>query len=466
MVDLIIIGAGPGGYVAAIRAAQLGMTVTLIEKRKTLGGTCLNVGCIPSKALLDSSEHYHQAASKFSVHGIKIKELGLDFKQMMARKQDVVNSTVSGVDYLMNKHGITVVYGEARVVAPNQVSVDNQTLAAKRILIATGSEPTPLPTVPFDGVRILSSTEALSLKKIPKTMVVIGGGVIGVELASVYARLGTEVTIVEYANGLISAMDLDLGRALQKSLKKLGIAIHTRTEVTGCTVNKTTATVSAKQKDSEITIKAEVVLVAVGRRAYTEALGLTDLGISVDTRGRIPVSSTYQTTCPSIYAIGDVISGDAWGHKAYMLAHQASEEAVVCVETMAGQRPHLDYNCIPGVVYTWPEVAAVGKTEAELKADTIDYRSGKFPFKASGRARAAEESDGFIKVLTHAQTDEVLGIHMMGPRVADLIHSAVTAMEYRASAEDIARMCAPHPTFSEALKEAALDATEHRPIHI
>lgn len=466
MVDLLIIGAGPGGYVAAIRAAQLGMTVTLVEKRKTLGGTCLNVGCIPSKALLDSSEHYHQAASKFSVHGISVKELGIDFKQMMARKQDVVNSTVSGIDYLMNKHGITVMHGSATIVGPNQVCVDTQTLEAKRILIATGSEPTPLPSVPFDGKRILSSTEALSLPKIPKTMIVIGGGVIGVELASVYARLGTEVTIVEYASGLISAMDVDLGRALQKSLKKLGIQIHTRTEVTGCSVTKTNATLTAKKNNADVDFKAEVVLVAVGRRAYTESLGVSELGIALDARGRIPVTAAYQTTVPSIYAIGDVISGEPWGHKAYMLAHQASEEAVVCVEMMAGQQPHLDYNCIPGVVYTWPEVAAVGKTEAELTAANVPYRSGKFPFKASGRARAAEESDGFIKVLSHAETDEVLGIHMMGPRVADLIHSAVTAMEYRASAEDIARLCAPHPTFSEALKEASLDATEHRPIHI
>ena len=462
--NIIIIGAGPAGYVAAIRAAQLGMQVTLIEKRKTLGGTCLNVGCIPSKALLDSSEHYHQAKKKFGRHGIQVGDLTLDFTAMMARKTGVVDATISGIDYLMKKWNIKTVYGTGKLTGPTTVAVsgdkddDTTILTADAILIATGSEPIALPTVPFDGTRVISSTEALSLPELPKTLVVIGGGVIGVELASVYARLGTQVRIIEYADRLIAGLDKDLSIGLQKSLKKLGIQMQFKTAVTGCSVSNNSVIVQTESESFE----GDHALVCIGRKPYTADLGLETVGIPVDSRGRITVNQQYQTPVPSIYAIGDVISGDAWGHKAYMLAHQASEEGVACVEMLAGQSPHVNYHAIPNVVYTWPEVASVGFKESEI---TRPYKTGTFPFKASGRARAADELDGFIKVLSDKETDEILGIHMIGPRVADLIHSAVTALEYKASAEDIARLCAPHPTFSEALKEACLDATDARPLH-
>ena len=458
--DLIVIGAGPGGYVAAVRGAQLGMSVAIVEKRKTLGGTCLNVGCIPSKALLDSSEHYHQAAEKFEVHGIKTGKLSVDFKQMIKRKQDVVDTTTKGIDYLMSKNKIEVLTGTATFKDVTTITVDKKDYSAGKILIATGSEPTPLPPVPFDGKRIISSTEALELPAVPKSMIVVGGGVIGVELASVYARLGTKVTIVEFMDRLIPTMDKELGKGLQKSLKKLGMEFAFQTKVTGAKTTKTGVTLTAEDKKGQtVEFKGEYALVAIGRRPYTADLGLENIGIALDERGRVPINGDFQTTVPSVYAIGDVVQGA-------MLAHKASEEGVVCVEKMAGQKPHFDHNLIPGVVYTWPEVAAVGKTEEELKSESVDYKVGKFPFKASGRARASEESDGFIKVLSDKQTDEVLGIHMIGPRAADMIASAVTSMEYRASAEDMARTCAAHPTFAEAIKEAALDATDSRPIHL
>lgn len=458
--DLIVIGAGPGGYVAAVRGAQLGMSVAIVEKRKTLGGTCLNVGCIPSKALLDSSEHYHQAAEKFEVHGIKTGKLSVDFKQMIKRKQDVVDTTTKGIDYLMSKNKIEVLTGTATFKDATTIAVDKKEYSAGKILIATGSEPTPLPPVPFDGKRIISSTEALELPAVPKSMIVVGGGVIGVELASVYARLGTKVTIVEFMDRLIPTMDKELGKGLQKSLKKLGMEFAFQTKVTGAKTAKTGVTLTAEDKKGQtVEFKGEYALVAIGRRPYTADLGLENIGIALDERGRVPINTDFQTSVPSVYAIGDVVHGA-------MLAHKASEEGVVCVEKMAGQKPHFDHNLIPGVVYTWPEVASVGKTEEELKSESVDYKVGKFPFKASGRARASEESDGFIKVLSDKQTDEVLGIHMIGPRAADMIASAVTSMEYRASAEDMARTCAAHPTFAEAIKEAALDATDSRPIHL
>ncbi len=454
--DLIVIGAGPGGYVAAIRAAQLGMTVAIVDKRKSLGGTCLNVGCIPSKALLDSSELFHLAHEKFAVHGIEATGVKINLKQMMKRKADVVETTTKGIDYLMKKNKITVFEGTAAFVDAHTVLVGDTKITGQKIIIATGSEPTSLQTVPFDGKHIISSDEALSLTSIPKHLIVIGGGVIGVEIGSVYARLGAKVSVVEFMDGLIPTMDRGLGKALEKSLKNLGFEYHLKTKVTGASVSGKEVTVSTEGGAS---LKGDIVLVAVGRRPYTSGLSLSKAGIQPDERGRIPVNNHFQTSVPHIYAIGDVVQGA-------MLAHKASEEGVACVELMAGLAGHVNYDVIPGVVYTWPEVASVGKSEEQLKAAGIAYKSGSFPFKASGRARAAEESEGFVKVLAHKDTDEILGVHMIGPRVSDMIGQGVIAMEYRASAEDIGMMVAAHPTFSEALKEAALAATENRPIHL
>ncbi|MSR88600.1 MAG: dihydrolipoyl dehydrogenase [Candidatus Margulisbacteria bacterium] len=462
--DLIVIGAGPGGYVAAIRGAQLGMTVAIIEKEKTLGGTCLNWGCIPSKALLDSSEHYHQAAHKFKVHGIEVTGLKVNIKQMMARKNDVVSSTTQGIDYLMKKNKIERILGTASFKDANTLLVTNGKTKtehqAKKIIIATGSDVITLPSVAFDGKRIISSKEALDLTEIPKHLIVIGGGVIGVELGSVYARLGSQVTIIEYADRLLPTMDKELGKSLEKSLKSLGMTFQFNTQVTGAKVVKNKATVTAKIKTGEdIQIEADYVLVAVGRRAYTDGLALDVAGIKADERGRVETNEHFQTNIASVYAIGDVVKGP-------MLAHKASEEGVACVEYIAGLKTHLNYNTIPGVVYTWPEVASVGQSEEQLKEAGILYKIGKFPFKASGRARASEESEGFAKVLADAKTDEILGIHIIGPRASDMIGEAVVAMEYRASAEDIGSIIHAHPTFTEALKEAALAATDNRPIHI
>lgn len=460
--DIAVIGGGPGGYVAAIRSAQLGFSVVLIEKSGTLGGTCLNVGCIPSKALLDSTELLHQAKEKFSVHGIQTGTVSVDFSQMMKRKTDVVISTTKGIDYLMQKNKITRLLGTGTLIAPGKVQVQSDTetseITAKKIILATGSEPTPLPSAPFDFKRVISSTEALALTEIPKSMVIIGGGVIGVEMGSIYARLGTEVTIVEFMDAIIPTMDKELGRALERSLKKLKITFQLGTKVTGVKASKKSVTVSAETKTGPITLDADYVLVAIGRRPYTSGLGLENVGLAPDERGRIPINTHFETTVPGIYAIGDAVRGA-------MLAHKASEEGAAVAEIIAGQHAHIDYNCIPGVVYTWPEVASVGKTEEELKTAGIAYKKGSAPFKASGRARAAEESEGFIKILADAQTDEILGVHMMGPRCADLIGEAVVAMSYRASAEDIGIISHAHPTFSESIKEAALAATDNRAVH-
>jgi dihydrolipoamide dehydrogenase len=461
--DLIVIGAGPGGYVAAVRGAQLGMRVAIVEKRKTLGGTCLNVGCIPSKALLDSSEHFHQAKHAFRVHGIEIDNLRLNLKQMMKRKDDVVQTTTAGIEYLMKKNKVTRLEGVGRFVDSHTVAVSaptNKTITGASIIIATGSEPTELPFMPFDGKHILSSDEAISLKEVPGHLIVIGGGVIGVEIGSVFARLGSKVSVVEFMDGLLPTMDRELGKSLQRSLKKLGFEFYFKTKVTGATVNKNQVTVSAVGAEGQAaSVTGDVVLVAVGRRPFTKDLGLDKAGVSVDDRGRVAINDHFQTSAPHIYAIGDVVKGP-------MLAHKASEEGVACVEYIAGQKPHLNYNTIPGVVYTWPEVASVGKSEEELKTAGLAYRVGNFPFKASGRARAAEESEGFVKVLVDATTDEIVGVHMIGPRVSDMIGEGVVAMEYRASAEDIGAIIHAHPTFSEALKEAALMATGNRAIHI
>jgi len=461
--DVVVIGAGPGGYVCAIRLAQLGKTVAIVEKQATLGGTCLNWGCIPSKALLDSSEHYHQAITKFNVHGIEVPSVKLNLKQMMKRKDDVVKNTTQGIDYLMKKNKIDVIKGHATFTNAETIEVtlkkEKTIVHADKFVIATGSSVTPLPTVPIDRKRIITSDEAISLTEVPKHFIVIGGGVIGVELGSVYARLGSKVTIIEYMDRLLPTMDRDLGKTLQRSLKHLDIAFEFNTKVLNASVKGKTVTVNAETKDGTAkTFTGDYVLVSIGRSPNTEKLGLDALGISLNERKQIPVNDFFQTTIPSIYAIGDVIRGA-------MLAHKASEEGVVCAERIAGKHGHLNYNTIPGVVYTWPEVASVGKTEDELKQANIAYKAGKFPFKASGRARASEESDGFIKVLSDKETDEILGIHMIGPRAADMIAEGVLAMEYRASAKDVGMLVHPHPTYTEALKEASLAASEDAAIH-
>jgi dihydrolipoamide dehydrogenase len=460
--DVVVIGSGPGGYVSAIRCAQLGMKTALVEKYATLGGTCLNVGCIPSKALLDSSEHYHAAVHSFESHGIQINPPKIDFAKMIERKAGVVSTTCDGIDYLMNKNNIEVLRGFGSLKDKNTVVVagDKTTeVSAKHIILATGSKPIELPFAKFDKERVISSTEALSLKEVPKHMIVIGGGVIGLELGSVYKRLGAEVTIVEYAKGIIPTMDGAMGKELMRSLKKIGMKFSLSTKVSNVTRDGDVVTVTAtNKKGEEVTFEGDYCLVAVGRGAYTAKLGLENVGIETDERGRIAVNDHLQTAVPNIYAIGDVVRGA-------MLAHKAEEEGVFVAESIAGEKPHINYNLIPGIVYTWPEVAAVGKTEEELKEAGVAYKSGSFPMRALGRSRASGDIDGVVKVLADQTTDEVLGVHIVAARAADIIMEAVTAMEFRASAEDIARICHGHPTYTEALKEAALAATANRAIH-
>lgn len=463
--DITVIGSGPGGYVAAIRASQLGFKVAIIEKYNTLGGTCLNVGCIPSKALLDSSHHYHSATNEFSEHGINISSMKFDMAQMIKRKNDVVAQTCSGIDFLMNKNKITVYKGFGSLKTKNEVLITSddgktETINTKNIILATGSKPMIPANFNYDKKRVISSTEALNISKLPKKMVVVGAGVIGLEMASVFARLGTEVNIIEFQKTILPGMEKDCTKELQRSLKKLGVKFHLSHMVTDVKATKTKVSVTAQKKDSEDTISmdADYCLVAIGRKAYTDKLGLENLGIVTDERGRIEVDHNLQTNIEGIYAIGDVIKGA-------MLAHKAEEEGVFVAELIAGQKPHIDYNLIPGVVYTWPELATVGKTEAQLKADGRAYKSGKFPFKALGRARASMDTSGLVKVLSDKETDEILGVHILGARAADMIIEAVALMEFRASAEDMAMICYPHPTFSEAIKEAALDATGARSIH-
>jgi dihydrolipoamide dehydrogenase len=463
--DVVIIGSGPGGYVAAIRCGQLGMKTALIEKYSTLGGTCLNVGCIPSKALLDSSEHYHNATHTFTEHGIDVKDVKVNLKQMIKRKADVVKQTCDGINFLMKKNKVTVFTGHGSFVNKNTIEIaaadgSKTQIEAVKTIIATGSKPMSLPGIEIDKKRVITSTEALELTEVPKHMVIIGGGVIGLELGSVYARLGAKISVVEFTGGIISTMDGALGKELQKSLKKLGFEFYFNHKVTGVTSKGKDVTVTADNaKGEKVEIKGDYCLVSVGRRPYTDNLGLDKAGVKVDNRGKIETDDHLQTNVAGIYAIGDVIKGA-------MLAHKAEEEGTFVAETIAGQKPHINYNLIPGVVYTWPEVAAVGYTEEQLKEQGKKYKSGLFPFKASGRARASMDTDGFVKVLADETTDEILGVHMIGPRVADMIAEAVVAMEFRASAEDISRMSHAHPTFTESFKEACLDATGKRALHI
>jgi dihydrolipoamide dehydrogenase len=465
MYDVIVIGSGPGGYVAAIRAAQLGMKTAIIEKYPTLGGTCLNVGCIPSKALLDSSEHFHNAAHTFETHGIKLDNLKVDLPQMIARKNDVVKQNVDGIQYLMKKNKIDVHQGLGSFVDAHTVKVtkddgSSAVIQGKNIIIATGSKPASLPFIKLDKDRIITSTEALNMKEIPKHLIVIGGGVIGMELGSVYGRMGAKVSVVEFMDSLIPTMDRTMGKELQKSLKKIGFEFYLKHKVVEVENQGSEVLVKADNGKGEIVeLKGDYVLVSIGRKAYTDGLNAEAAGVKITERGMVEVDEHLQTSVPHIYAIGDVVKGA-------MLAHKAEEEGVFVAETIAGQKPHINYLLIPGVVYTWPEVAAVGYTEEQLKEKGIKYKTGKFPFMASGRARASMDTDGLVKVLADATTDEILGVHMIGPRTADMIAEAVVAMEFRASAEDIARMSHAHPTYTEAFKEACLAATDNRALHI
>ena len=464
--DLVIIGSGPGGYVAAIRAAQLGMKTALIEKYNTLGGTCLNVGCIPSKALLDSSEHFHQANHVFTEHGIDVEKVSLNMPQMIERKNQVVSQTCDGVKFLMKKNKVDVYYGHGSFVDASHIKVvaadkTETVLEAKKVIIATGSKPVTPPSMGYDKNRVITSTEALTITTLPKHMVIIGAGVIGLELGSVYARLGTKVEVVEYLDRILPGMDGDAAKELQRSLKKLGITFHLSHEVVSVKGSKTKAKVEMKPRagGDAITLDTDYCLIAIGRRPYTEGLGLENTKVKLDEKGKVIVGDHLQTDEPNIYAIGDVIKGA-------MLAHKAEEEGMYVVETLSGQKPHIDYNLIPGVVYTWPEIASVGKTEEMLKAESIEFKVGKFPMKALGRSRASGDTEGFMKVIAHKDTDEILGVHMFAARAADLIMEGVALMEFKASAEDMARISHPHPTFSEAVKEAALAATENRALHI
>ncbi len=474
--DVTIVGSGPGGYVAAIRAAQLGLKTAIVERYNSLGGTCLNVGCIPSKALLDSSEHYHNAHEKFTEHGIDLSGLEVNMPQMIKRKNEVVEQTVKGVEFLMKKNKIEVFYGHGTFTGPNELQVDmnegeDKTITSKNFLIATGSKPITPKMFNYDKKRVITSTEALNISEVPKSMAIIGGGVIGLELGSVFGRLGTEVDVIELEDRILPTMDKDCSKELTRALKKTGLNFYTGHKVTAVegrysgdgkdpdSPSGAKLTFEKQGSSDAITKEYDYVLLAMGRRPYTDNLGLDKAGVQLDDRGRVVVDNHLQTNVPHIYAIGDVIRGA-------MLAHKAEEEGIYAVEHIAGQKPHVDYNLIPGVVYTWPEVAAVGKTEEQLKEEGIKYKTGKFPFKALGRARASTDTEGMVKVLADATTDEILGVHMVGARAADMISEAVALMEFRASAEDAARMSHAHPTYTEAFREAALAATGDRALHV
>ena len=457
--DLIVIGSGPGGYVCAIRAAQLGLKVACVEKRETLGGTCLNIGCIPSKALLQSSEHFHDAKHSLKAHGVVIDSVKLDLAQMQARKLDVVKANTNGVEFLFRKNKVTWLKGAGRILAAGRVDVGGTEYATKAIVIATGSESTPLPGVAVDEKRIVTSTGALELDAVPNHLVVIGGGFIGLELGSVWRRLGAEVTVVEFLDRIVPPMDADIARDFQRILEKQGIKFRLGSKVTKAENSDkgVTLTLEPAKGGAPETIQADIVLLSVGRRPFTHGLGLEEAGVSLE-RGRVATDARYATNVPGIYAIGDVRAGP-------MLAHKAEDEGVAVAEILAGQAGHVNYGAIPSVVYTWPEVASVGANEDELKAAGIGYKIGKFPFTANGRARAMGDVEGYVKILADKTTDRILGAHILGPDAGTLIAELVTAVEFGASAEDVARICHAHPTLSEAVKEAAF-ATEGRAIHI
>lgn len=464
--DLVVVGGGPGGYVAAIRAAQLGMRVACVEKRGALGGTCLNVGCIPSKALLQSSHHYAVAEEEFANHGIKVDGLAVDLPAMMKRKVDVVGDLTKGIEFLLKKNKVDYLIGSGAVTAADEVAVtpvdrgEAQVLKTENILVATGSDVATLPNVTIDEHQIVSSTGALALEKVPETMVVVGGGYIGIELGSVWRRLGAKVTVVEFLDQILAGMDGEVSKQMLRILKKQGLEFRLSSKVTGAKNTNTgvALTIEPAAGGEAETLEAEVVLVSIGRRPYTEGLGLDAVGVETDKRGFVTVDDDFQTNVPGIFAIGDVIGGK-------MLAHKAEDEGMAVAELLAGQSGHVNYEAIPGVVYTWPEVAAVGQTEEQLKKDGIEYRVGKFPFSANSRARCNADTDGFVKILADAGTDRILGVHILGPQAGDLIQEAVTAMEFGGSAEDLARTCHGHPGLAEAIKEAAL-AVDGRAIHI
>jgi dihydrolipoyl dehydrogenase len=463
--DVVVIGGGPGGYPAAIRAAQLGLKTACVEMRGTLGGTCLNIGCIPSKALLQSSEKFEEATHALAQHGIKIAGVELDLAAMMTRKDKVVADNTRGIEFLFKKHRIEWVKGKGRLTGPGRVAVGGgdgaaRDLQAKSIVIATGSDVMPLPGVAIDEKRVVSSTGALALAEVPRRLVVVGGGYIGLEMGSVWRRLGSDVTVVEFLDRITPGMDAELAKSLQRVLQKSGFEFKLGQKVVSARESNegVTLTLEPAKGGDRTEIAADVVLVSIGRRPYTEGLGLKEAGVALDERGRVKVDANFATNVPGIYAIGDVIAGP-------MLAHKAEEEGIVLAERLAGQKPHVNYDAIPAVVYTWPEVATVGKTEEELKAAGTEYRVGKFPFTANARARANGFTEGFVKILADKTTDRVLGVHMIGPDAGTMIAEAALAMEYGATAEDIARTCHAHPTLNEAVKEAAL-AVEGHPIHI
>ncbi len=458
--DVIVIGGGPGGYVCAIRAAQLGLKTACVERRATLGGTCLNIGCIPSKALLQSSENFDEAAHHFAEHGVMIDGVKLDLARMQKRKGEVVSANVRGVEFLFKKNKVTWLKGSARIAAPGRVEVDGTEYEAKNIVIATGSESIPLPGIEVDEKTIVTSTGGLELDKVPGHLVVIGGGYIGLELGSVWKRLGAEVTVVEFLDRLVPGMDAEIAKTFERVLSKQGIKFRLGTKLTGAarTADGVTLTLEPARGGDKEQLTADVVLVCIGRRAYTAGLGLAELGVKLDDRGRVEVDAHYATNVPGIYAIGDVIAGP-------MLAHKAEEEGMAAAERLAGQAGHVNYGVIPGVVYTWPEVASIGMTEEQLKQQGTEYSVGKFPFTANARARAMGITDGFVKILADKATDQVLGAHIIGPDAGTLIAELATAMEFGASSEDIARISHAHPSLSEAVKEAAL-AVEGRAIHI
>lgn len=458
--DVIVIGAGPGGYVCAIRCAQLGMKVACVEERKTLGGTCLNVGCIPSKALLSASEKLESAQHHFAHMGITVGKVGVDLKGMMKFKDEVVDANTKGIEFLFKKNKITPIQGRGEIVAPGKVMVNGETYTADTIIIATGSDVISLPGIEIDEKKIVSSTGALTLSEVPKNMVVIGGGVIGLEMGTVWRRLGSKVTVIEFLDNILPGMDEEIRKEALKLFKKQGLEFKLSSKVTGAKSSGkgVELTVEPAAGGKAETISTDIVLMAIGRKAYTKGLGLDKVGVALDERGRVKVDEFFETNVEGIYAIGDAIIGP-------MLAHKAEDEGMVLAEMLAGESGHIDYDKIPGVVYTWPEVASVGKTEEQLKKDGVKYRAGKFPFMANGRARAMGATDGFVKILADERTDRILGAHIIGPEAGTLIAEIVLAMEFDGTAEDIARTCHAHPTLEEVVKEAAL-AVHKRPIHI